>query len=706
MMQKPNELKLKKLQDEAALIKLQEKIPYLKTKIDWLDQVIKKGHVSITDNLIRKNKTDIEIFGREIAKAFSFGYNYANNRLDIINETKKDLTILRQLSNNAGVENTKAIKKEIDTLTKDLEKRIQILFEQYVFLVYGIVKLNIQHFNQNLESINKPINEDNAQLYLKNAEDLLKMSQTLKIENIIKKYPAIAERFTVDEHTKFFEQESLELLTTKDIKKITKEVTKKYLQIAIRFLVDNQNQELPPTDAGFNYTKELLNELNNILKIHGDNDDILGKCLEFLYTQLNTEQRYYISQQIKLLMIEFCHKIEKIYEIPQTQYVESFLQNEIQELAYEPLPFFINVKNILDKPIFDLAVNPKILQEIDFNIRVAEVLLQNTQKLHDIASRKSNNQKIIRKIGNDIKLIDEKRTALKSKRQEIAMCVLVRKYNLVFVEDYRQEQDQNAKETLAKFSYDYVYATRTPESFLDFIKSKLNIGGPNNLPQGIKIKLLMLAKSIKRITGQDFLDLPPEPKPTNQREPISFFDPQNSLNPQRELATQKTIAIEKYANAQAALSNQVNNYLEQRRINSDDYIEKRCIPVKLSIAFGACTLADKTAAATNLISAINGVITIEDLEKNKNHHKALSQGNLGKLYKELKPKLLAMGDIKKVINGEIDLATFETKHKKALAKEDFASFYREIKPNLSNMLITEKNIGSLIQYLDDISPKF
>jgi hypothetical protein len=569
--------------------------------------------------------------------------------------------------------------------------KTQIQYAEYL-LQSEIYDLNFEaaaviHIKR-LKSINKPVHQlskeqiTDAKLYLKEAEDFFQRSQLLindpqinnksqidkikaDIAEISEKYQPIAMRFLVDEYIKIFEQESL---------------------------------NLPPNDARFNDTKKLLENLNKFLKGYGEIYDY-NFLAQFLESKLNIEEQLYIPQKIKFKMIEFYQKIGKIYDKTQIQYAEYLLQSEIQKLNYEPFPFFINVKNILDEPISDLVVkHPNILQEIASKIQEANVLLQMTQKLKNFAIN-DNKRIILPEIEIHINMINERMQELQSLREDIEnMYDSLKKCVPAFEKDLRKELDQYTEETLDKFITDYKSALNT-FNLPGFLESKLNPEKQNNLPQGIKIKLLILVKSTERIITKKPLSEEQifEPKPPKQRQPVFFSSQNNSLAPERELETQKNIVVEKYENVQEALSHQINNYLAQRKINNDQYIN-RCIPVKLSIAFGACSLREKAAAAIDLNKAINGEITIEDLEND--HKKALNQGNLGKLYKELKPKLLAMGDIKKVIDGKIDLATFETKHKKAIAKGDFASFYQEIKPNLLNLLITEKNIRP---YLNSIS---
>lgn len=79
----------------------------------------------------------------------------------------------------------------------------------------------------------------------------------------------------------------------------------------------------------------------------------------------------------------------------------------------------------------------------------------------------------------------------------------------------------------------------------------------------------------------------------------------------------------------------IDTYLANRELNPNEYFNY------FSRFFGGCSLQEKKAAVSALKDTLAGQMTIEELERT--HKKALNQGDLGKIYKELKAgRLLKM----------------------------------------------------------------
>jgi hypothetical protein len=191
------------------------------------------------------------------------------------------------------------------------------------------ISIDLNNIDLPIHQLRKPNLLENVKRYLKEAEAFLQRSQAFKED------PQIINN-----------QENIDKITN-----CTDEIIKKYQPIAKRSLIYDyldifmqQSEKLPPTDKT---SKALLNQLiNRLIDLNerSSNDNALNRCLDFFKSKLNTDERFYIPQQIKFKMIEFYQKIEKIYSRQQPQYAESVLQNEIQDLEYETFPFFLKLK--------------------------------------------------------------------------------------------------------------------------------------------------------------------------------------------------------------------------------------------------------------------------------------------------------------------------------------------------------------------------
>jgi hypothetical protein len=681
--------------ENENLTKVQDKINYLKGQLDILNKVIENGKKNINELL---GKTEIERLEREITRAIG---THGANRRDIIGQINRELESLKKLSAPLIKISDANILKDVHALTENLEKVSQELNTQCEKLRGRIKELENEKIQQmligfrneadrlydQLESLDKPIYElqelgllVNVKPYLNEVKDFIQMAQGFKEK------PQIEEQ--CDDIIEMYQDILAKIILANE-----------YIEIFTQLSSSLELSQIPTNDTKL-FLEKLIKSLKELRESPSKN--ALKKFLQFFESEFNAEQRY-IPQIIKIKMLELYQKITDIRGLPQIQYFEALLKKQI-----DLQPFFLNVKTILDKSFNDLAVTPNIIEQINSFIREADNLLEN-RVLKDLV--RINKQEIIPMIDSAVNAINEKKTALISLRQKLLIRSLAEKYIQAFKEDLRQEQNQEARKTLNEL-LNYLKICRgepaayTLKPLSCLLQSKLNTGDSNNIPNGIKNKMCsLLNEVIVRLNelsqnetqstegNQNILSRQVSSKSSDVKtvDIVLQLQPQRKFFLNQKISTDlekeySTAAFQKYANTLGIFSSHVTTYLNQRGSFS---IPKNFI---YSI-FGTCSLKQKKAAATDLKRAINGEISIADLD-NK-HKKALNQGNLGELYNELKPKLLAMIDIQKAINGEITFEQFEINHTKALSKVDFQTFYNEIKSLTDVMLRAERNLVTI-----------